>query len=466
MRAGAFSQSFGDIERIECPSPNQWGQFIEVGKIQGAIERATSSLVGNYAANLASALFEMAKQRCSVDVQINFGACTDPRQNNIFLKKLIWQDVSLTSYSTDDLGALGSDENAKITETSDLSIGEQIEILQLTIQQRATDISTNQLVDAVVCDLRSCGDCDDPSPGCNKAFVLQGGQVGSPGTAPDILYTDDMGATWGLDEITAILGGVTADALACIGDDLVVVSNAAGGLAYKAKDDILDAVVGGWTLVTTGIVALKEPNDIWSVGVGAFVVGDGGYVYWVETPGDGFVVLDAGVATTEILAAVHALDEENAVAVGAAGVVIYTINGTTWSAATVVTGAPALTGVWMRSEDEWWVTTATGLVYYTLDAGVTWSAKTIPGAAITALHDIQFQEASIGYIAGVAGGVGALWRSYDGGYSWVRLPEGVGVLVGSSTVMTALAACTEDPNFIIAVGHTVASDGVLLVGID
>ena len=56
MRAGSISQSFGDIERIECPSDAEYGQFDEVGRIQGAIERASSSLVGRYAADLASEL--------------------------------------------------------------------------------------------------------------------------------------------------------------------------------------------------------------------------------------------------------------------------------------------------------------------------------------------------------------------------------------------------------------------------
>ena len=104
---------------------------------------------------------------------MHFGACTDPRRFNTFTKALKWEDVSLPNYSTDDLGALSSDENASITETSDLSIGQFYEILPLSVQERAVDTVINELVDAVICDRRTCGDCDELSDGCEKAFVLQ-----------------------------------------------------------------------------------------------------------------------------------------------------------------------------------------------------------------------------------------------------------------------------------------------------
>jgi hypothetical protein len=464
MRAGGYSQSFGDIDSIEIPSSEEYGRFDEIDKIQGAIERGSSTLIGQYAADLISKLFAITKQRCPIDVHVNFGACSNPQDNNVFTKKLIWEDVSLPSWSTDDLGTLGSDGNAPVMETSDLSIKEMVEIIQLTFQERAPDVVINQLIDAVICDRRTCGDCDDYSEGCDKGFVLQGGLLGSPGTAPDIIYTGDAGITWASDEILTLLSTQAADGLACLGNYLVVISNAAGSLSYKEQVTILAGTGGGWTEVTTGFVVGGEPNDIWSVGVGAFIVGNSGYTYWLTEPSAGVAVLDAGVATAQNLNAVHALDEENAVAVGQSDTIIYTTNRITWSVASATGGGNHLQGVWMKSQKEWWVVDDGGGLYYTKDTGVTWTAKLPPGAGITALYDIQFQQDSIGYLCGVAGGVGAIWRSYDGGYSWVRLPEGIGTLVGGSTQMNAIAACSEDPNFLIAAGQDGTNDGVLLVG--
>ena len=447
MRAGSYSQSFGDIESIELPSSARFGQFDKVDKIQGSVEPGQSSLIGQYAADLSSKLLEMAKQRCAIDVHVNFGKCTNPQLNNVFTKKVIWEDVSLPDWATDDLGALVSSENAKITETSNLSITAMLEILQLTFQQRAPDVATNELVDAVICDIRTCGDCDDYSEGCNDAFVLQGGILGSPGTAPDVLYSDDAGATWATDEITTLISTQAANAIACLGDDVVVVSNTAGSLSYKTKADILAGTPFLWSEVITGFETGGDPNDIWSVGVGAYIVGDGGYVYWLETPSAGVELLENSVITDENLNAVHALDDENAVAVGDSDTILYTTNRITWVVSPAVTGGGNnLNAVWMKRESEWWVVDSAGAVYFTEDTGATWTEKTLPGAGITVLNDIQFMQASIGYIGGVAAGAGALWRSYDGGYSWVRLPEGVGTLVGDSVTISAIAACSEDPN--------------------
>ena len=472
LRSAGVEQSFGDVTRIECPSPDEYGQFLEIDRIQGAISRATSSLMGRYAADLASALLELARQRCAVDVQVHFGKCTDPRVFNTFTKALVWEDVILSSYSTEDLGALGSDENAAIMETSSLSIGQFYEVLPLTIQERAKTLVTNPLVDAIVCDLRTCGECGTFSDGCHKAFVLQGGVAGSPGTAPDVLYTGTKGAVWGTDEITSLEHTETANAIACLGPHVIVVSNDAGSLHYKDKETLLAGTGGEWTEVLDGFEPGGEPNDIWSVGDGVFIVGDGGHVYYCTDPAAGVVVLDAGTATAQDLNAVHALSSLYAVAVGDNDAVIYTRNGIAWGAAPGNPGSgDDLTAVWMRTESEWWVTTDDGELYYTRDYGVTWHLKALPGANIAELHDIQFVTPSVGYVAGgtstLATVHGALWRTYDGGHSWVRLPEGAGTLVGNSAMMNALGGCVHDPNFIIGAGETAGgADGVLLVGED
>jgi photosystem II stability/assembly factor-like uncharacterized protein len=422
--------------------------------------------MGRYAADLASELLELARKRCPVDVQVHFGSCTNPKVFSTFTKALVWENVSLTNYSTEDLGALSSDENAAIMETSDISIGNFYEVLQLTVQERASTLVTNQLVDAIICDLRTCGECGTFSDGCYKAFVLQGGILGSPGTAPDVLWTDDKGKTWASDEITSMISTEVANAITCLGDYVFVVSNATNSLHYKEKADILDGTPGLWSEVTTGFVLGGEPNDVWSVGIGAYIAGDGGYVYYTTDPTLGVTVLDAGEATTNDLVAIHALSDELAVAVGDADTIVYTTNRVSWVLATATGGGGELLGVWMRSETEWWVVDDNGDVWYTLNSGVSWTEKTIPGIGITALYNIQFASDSVGYISGVANGAGALWRTYDGGYSWVKLPEGTGTLPGSSTQMTAIASCIHDVNYLVAVGKDVTNDGVLLVGED
>jgi hypothetical protein len=466
MKAGSLDQSFGDVEPIQCPDPEKYGDFVEVGQLQGAIERASSSLMGRYAANIASRLLELAKLRCAVDVQVHFGVCTDPRVFNKFTKNVILENVWLPSWSTEDLGAMSSDENSPVAETVNLNIGAIYEALEMTFQKRAADQVHNEVVDVVNCSAVSCGDeCEDEDEGCDKIFALQGATAGSPGTAPDVVWSNTKGVTWNLDEINSLLSSEDADALACVLDYVTVVSNAANSLHWKTKANVLAGTVGGWTEVTTGFVASKEPNDIWSVGYAAFIVGDGGYVYYTEDPTSGVSVLDAGEATTNTLRAVHALDDKFAVAVGDSDTIIYTTNRNNWVTATATGGGNTLQGVWCKNEDVWLVVDNAGNFYYTLDGGDSWTEGSLPGN-VSELHDVQMPSDSVVFVCGNDGTNGRAWRSFDSGHSFVALPEGISNLP-TTTDLNALAVCPDDINHVCIVGEgSVADDGVILIGED
>jgi photosystem II stability/assembly factor-like uncharacterized protein len=106
-----------------------------------------------------------------------------------------------------------------------------------------------------------------------------------------------------------------------------------------------------------------------------------------------------------------------------------------------------------------------GSVYYTLDSGNTWTQFTNFPVTLTNVEDIAFGTDSVGYISGsTAGPAGTMLRTYNGGYSWVAMPEGVGDFPASDEV-TAIAACIYDPNFVVGVGLADdASDGFFAVG--
>lgn len=469
LKAGPIEQGFGDVTKIECPSSTRYGEFDEVGEIQEAEERPTTNLVGNYAADLASDLLRIAKKRCDVDVQFHFGACTDPANFNLFTKAVIFEKAKITNYATDDLGALASDENAKVTETGDMSGREVYEVLPLTASEKAKDTVTNELVDVVICDQAGCGgDCNDESNGCEKIYSISVAAGGSPGTPADVVFSIDGGATWYAHDVDTLLATEDGSGIACLGSYLVVVSNESCSLHYAPKADVVPTDDPAWTEVSTGFVAAKCPNDIWSIGNSAFIVGDGGYVYFCEDPTAGVSVLDAGVATVDNLLAVHAISDTFAVAVGNNGAVIYTDNGTSWQSANPPVGvAINLNCVWVKSEDEWWVGTSTGRLYYTLDRGVTWTQKAFSGSGTGQVRDIAFSTDSVGYMAhSTAAPAGRILRTYDGGNSWVIIPEGTAVMPTNDYV-GALAACTEDPNFVVGVGLAGnATDGFVVVAQD
>jgi len=468
LRAGTLDQAFGDVERIECPDPDQYGQAVEIGEVQGAVERPTTSLVGRYPADTESDILRLARARCNNDVQIHFGRCTDPKIFNTFTKAIVFEDGRITNYSTEDLGALASDENAKIDETGDLSGKDVYEVLQISYAERAQDVVTNPQSDVVICSTPSCGDCDEEDDGCEHIYSIAGSTGGSPGTAPDLNYSVDKGANWASDDILALGSGDTAEAVACIGDYVVVISQSSDSLVYKLQATVNAGTADGWTQVTTGFVAAGSPTDMWSVGNYAFICGDGGYVYGTSDPTAGVTVLDAGVATTEDLNAIHAVSDQFAVAVGDNGAVVFTTNQNTWAAAGAAPSANNLDAVWImeNDEDNWWVGDAAGGLYYTLDRGETWTAKGLP-VTLTAINDIQFSTKSVGWLAGTASGpAGRILRTYNGGYSWVNTPEGVQSIPAADDY-DAIAACPWDVNFIVAVGLADdGADGIIVVGAD
>lgn len=472
---GSVEQSFGDVEPIQCPSPDEYNQWDEVGEVQGAIERVSMSLMGHYAADLESDLLRLARRRCDSDIQLHMGACTDPRDFNTFTKALVIEKARYTNWSVEEMGALSSDENAKVDESTDISAREVYEVLPLTFAERCGDVVTNPVIDAVICDTPSCGDCERESDGCQDVFALTQQTTGSPGTTADIIWSrDQYEDNCNSENISSLPVNQDADALACLGDYLVVVSNASGGLHYKTKADIWAAVVGGWTAVTTGIVAGGEPNDISSLGTYAYIVGDGGYVYGTEDPTAGVTVLDAGVATTQNLNAVHASSENFAVAVGQSDAVVFTNNKNTWAAPAATPGSGGnLISVYVKNEEEWWVGDDTGALFYTLDGGDTWTQKGLPGSGYSAIYSIDFSTESVGFIgAATSTPRGRVLRTFaDGGGAgstggWVIMPEGSGSLPLSDAVYV-VAACKHDPNLVVAGGLADdGSDGILMVGED
>lgn len=474
VKAMGLDKGYGDETKIECPDPNRANSFVEMGSIRGADDRPTTSLVGRYFSDQASDLMALAELGCESDIHIHIGRCTDPSVFDTFTKALVFEGAKISNYSTDDLGALESGERAVVNETADISMRKFYEILQLSFTEVAGSIITNELVDGVICDEVSCGDCDTSSNGCEKAYFITTAAGGSPTTPADVVYTIDGGSTWYAHDIDTLATAEAPDAIGCVGEYTVVVSNDSNSLHYVEKDEILPTNDPVWTEVATGFVTNGEPNDIWSVGSYAFIVGDAGYIYGTDDPTGGVDVLDAGVATTLHLYAVHALDSNFAVAVGQSGVIVKTSNQTTWGLVVptnVLFTFKDWQCVWVKSETEWYIGGAShagvGELWVTYDGGVTFTQITsVPGTYTTFL-DIQFASNNVAYLAGtVAGPRGRILRSYNGGYSWKVLPEGLGTMPLSDR-FNALATCSYDVNLVIGGGLADnGSDGILVVGQD
>lgn len=464
--AGAVSWPQGDVTIIRKPAPGRYNQFVSIGKFSGEPGVPELPLTLRYT-DLLSKMLRIARKGCDSDVQVHFGACEDPRDfDRGWAKIAILEAARPTTYGTSDLGTLEPEGRAPINEEVPMQGEDYYEVVPITFAEKAASLVTREILDIHVCDTEACGECGTTSDGCQKIFALSGEVDASPGLPPAVLYSSDGGDTWASSTVSALSPAEEADAIDCVGNNLVVISQDAVSLVYA---DITDLLAGTptWAEVTTGFSASGAPRRIASVSaVHTWIVGAGGYIYFTADPTSGVSVQDAGVATTQVLNAIHAIDEFTAVAVGVSNAIVYTNNGgDTWQAITGPAVGVTLNTVWMKSALEWFVGTATGLLYYTRDGGATWTAKGFPGSGTGVVRDIRFYSNSVGYMAhDAATPRGRILRSVNGGYTWYVLPEESGFTLPLNDRINKIAVCA-DANTIFGAGlGDNATDGIIVKG--
>lgn len=460
-RAAGASWEFGDSSLIYIPDPDQYGKFKVASKVPGEQGNPEVTIQARYDFNMSD-LLRVARKGCDHDFQIHMGQCESPRSfNEGWEKILIIESGRISAWSTDDLGALDPGQRAGVNEEVTVSGEDMYEVKKMQYAEKAAAQTTEEILDITICGADDCGLCGPAEDKCDKIFALKAYAYGNKAT---VIYSKDAGATWGTSVITVATINTDADALACVGENLVVVSEAEECLFYAAIDDILNGVAS-WSKVTTGFAAAKGPLAIYSASpTYTWIVGEGGYIYFTDDPTSGVAVQDAGSATTQDLVDVEGMDELNVIAVGNSNAVVYTSNGgETWTSVTGPTPAVNLSAVWMKDKYNWLVGTTTGLLYYTEDNGTTWNLKNFPGSGSGFVREIKFATDSVGFMTHTTPAlVGRILRSLDGGYSWYVTPEGTGT-IPSNERLNAIAVC-GNANVVYAGGLKNGVDGIIISG--
>lgn len=461
MKIGDPAWAQGDVERVEIPDPARYDEFIEAAEIKGQVERPTVSIMGRMPMAL-SEMLKLTRRSCPFDIQAHVGKCRIPTDfNGGWEKVVVFPRSRITNYSVENFGALGSDEKTMTNETADVSSKDIYEIVRLTFSERAGSTVTREIISIDVCDSVQCGDCGLPSDGCQKILATMIGAGATPGAAPAVVYSGDEGSTWASVNITTLLGNEAPSDSECVGSNFVVTSMTDEALHYAKTDDIITlGAAAGWTQMRNGFVFGKGPNSIVSAGPNlTWLAGQGGYIYFTPDPTISVSVQDAGVATTQNLNDIDALNESIVVAVGASNALVATDNGgITWSAITGPAVGQTLTSVKVLDDTVWLVGATNALVatlWFTLNAGVTWTAIGLPLTG-SRIDDIKFSTPSVGYLSlRVTGARARILRTIDGGNSWYVLPEGPGQ-IPNNTRVNQVAVC-NDVNVVF--GGGLGSDG-------
>jgi photosystem II stability/assembly factor-like uncharacterized protein len=304
-------------------------------------------------------------------------------------------------------------------------------------------LSGRIIADISVCDSDAeCGDCDDPTIGCQTLWIITNGSPGFYGDAR-IFKSTDAGVSWIEQTNSMTTDSDNLSAVDCSGD-VVIITN--GDTAeYQFTND------GGttWTLVTTPDEVINDVFVLSSVKI--WFAADNGNIYFSNDKGASITTQDDGVATTENLNSIHFADSEKGYAVGDSNAFVTTTDGgTSWAAGTGPAAAVNLNVVRaVPNTDIVFVGSAAGIVYRSSDKGVTWttvfngSTGTAPFAG--GVSDIAICECNRVLVSGNnTDGLGTIRESIDGGNTFTTVASAS--IVGAESI-TALTCCDVNTYF-------------------
>jgi photosystem II stability/assembly factor-like uncharacterized protein len=446
-----LSQDRGDVTPVECPSPYEYGAFVEVGQIPGELSRMTTTVTGQMSQYELDIFYDLFIRNCPFDLHLHFGNCTSPDAFNQYDKAFVFESVLASSFSTDPLIALASGDRAVITNSMDISIGKFYSVFNPKYTVAASTLTVDEpLVAVSVCDQRSCGECNDPSNGCEKII----------GVSADgyVYYSRDGGSNWAKflidDGAGTPASPVAVVGAKCYNSSYVVVESNGdvwlGSLAkiFNGEDPTFSKIDSGAVGTLAGIDATRDM---------ALMVGSGGTI--IALTGTQTVTAVGTGVTAAALSSVHIGPDGTALAVGANGVVLYSSDGELWYVAQSVPANVTLTAGVAKSDRNWIVGTTGGALYATENAGRTWFQISYELGASATITDIQLATTHVLYMT--AGE--ALYRSIDGGATWVAEPNSA-LSIAANGGLNAVATCTFNPNFAVVGGESSGAAGILILG--
>lgn len=446
------SKPLGEDTKITAPDPNDFNRDIEVGTVKGSEDRATLAIGARYTVQ-KSILVGWKNRRCRVDIFALSGKCGNPQDFSEGGEKWVYfPDGQISNHAFENMGAYGADENNPVNNMVDMTAEDYWEFLYMKQDQIGSAVTTREIYTIDVYHGNSCEDCPDP---CDRLFATMAGASATPGTAPTLLYSEDGGETWSAQEITTLYSNEDIADGVVIGQDLVYISNTGNEIHWTDAELIYDGT-NVWSQTDKGFVTAKGPHAISSVDARhTWIVGDGGYVYFVRNHKVEVAVQDAGVATAQNLLAVHALDTQNVIAVGNSNAVVVTSNGgATWKSVTGPSVGVNLGACWLWDKDTWFVgegAGGNGKLWLTANAGKSWVEASTPGN-YERVYKIVFISEAEGYISMQTGGQSVILRTITGGNEWNSVPQGKRAVPVDNSYLTDIAVCSKFDNIAYASG--------------
>lgn len=454
VRFGDWSQSFGDLTRIEEPDEGRFDSFNIVDTVRGATDFVTFDMEGLLPMSQSS-LLNLARLGCLFDAQAHIGRCQDPRLYDTNWEKLfIFEDARATQISVSNFGALSSDDRAAATESISVSAERVYELVKLNFAN-VNSVSNNIPVGVAVYGQRECTECEESNlVGCETVFVLFNNASSATAQA-EVVFSDDGFATSGSTIIAPF--AFEPIAIEVVGSYVFVIGDAPD-IYYAYIPDILSGTETWETITGPGdnhfhltAISSSSPNVAW--------VGD-------EVGGIHKVTQLAFAQTWSVgsgpIIDIHAYSDNVVLAIEES-TAYYTINGGKTFTASDPGSTSNLTCCWMVSENNWLIGDEGGDVWYSTNTGTSWSEQSV-AVPMSQVNDIRAVTKSVVFMVGLnAGGTaGIAYRSTNGGNSWKALPDIVGNMP-TNTTLTRIGLCRAEPNLSYFVGAN-STTGLIIKG--
>lgn len=461
LQVDSPSQSIPDPDPVYLPSSDQHNKWDIVDRVPKAQELGSTDWTQKADRYLRDDWWEIRRKGCLFNIKIITGRCSNPSDPTQWDGILYLRDVLLTGDFGYDgsFNTLAGGDNAELMIKGSFSFTEFGPIYPLRFSEQASATILSEVLDGVFHDNVSCGDCGPVSDGRAKSYFLTLANSGSPGLSSQIVFSLDDESTWAAMDIPT-LGGLSGSKVAVVGTKLVVISEDDDAHHFIELTDIAAGTIN-WSKVATGYVASAGPRAIWVKNAAeSYIAGAGGYLYFMADPSVAVSPITDGSVTAQDQ---NDIDGNGSIIVSVGNsntVLVSTDGGVSFNLVIGPAVGVNLNAVQIVDTYVWWVGTADGRLFYSLDQGGSWTQKSI-GSTVNIIYDIKFVDHVVGYIVTGTTGGPKVYRSLDSGYSWQNTAP---TLQGLPTAERFNFACVSGYNK-VAVGGRVSAggDGILAV---
>lgn len=462
LNLGGFQSDLGTGEPIYCPSSSVPGKFDIIDTTSPPPSLPTTDFTQHMSRLLNDFWWDLRKRRCKFNMKVKGSQCARPDDPDDFESMILANGVELTAFNTGAFNGLAEDAAVDLSGT--LQMLDFDRFVPIKAGEVGDSDVFSEALDGLFADSVQCGDCGNPSDGCQRAYVLTTTIAASPALAAQVVYTLDKGATWDTDNINS-LSTQSANRMTQVGNRLVVVSEVDEAHHYKLQASVDAGVSNGWTAVTSGYVAGKGPLAIWSKSPSeTFISAEGGYIYFMANPASAVTTLTDGGVTVQDLVDIRGKGR-TIVAVGDNNALIVSYNGgQTWALVTGPSIGVNLTTVEVITSRIWFVGNESGAVYYTVNQGATWATVT-PASDITKVNMIRFVNEVVGYMSVEISSGARIYRTADNGATWFDDSPYISD-VPTADAYNFVAPCPNNQNVLLAGGlATGSTDGILVLAV-